>query len=406
MPSSYNRFRDVPADDLGAKTRDVLLDAVAKSRRWLELPDAGRLLVPLAAVVANMGTSDPLWLLEVAASSSGKTEALGPLARLPYVHPVGSLTEAALLSGTPKKEKAEGSTGGLLRQVGDFGIILARDFSAILAMRQEPRAAVLAALREVYDGHWTRAVGTDGGKLLSWSGKCGFIGAVTPSIDRHHAVMGTLGERFLLYRPSTAPRPDLGRRRIANAGAEAEMRGELGDAVAAVLDAATIQAPTFSDDEKDRLVLLSTYIAAARTGVDRDGYRHEVEAMPEPEAPGRLIVALANLATGLRGIGADEDDVWRLTTEVAWGCVPEMRRRLLHVLRRGSGGRLNELAEASGVPRTSAERALDDLRLLGLVTSSRVVGDERSVRFYALNEGGDAWPNEPETYMAHMNPNS
>jgi hypothetical protein len=37
------------------------------------------------------------------------------------------LTEAALLSGIAKKEHENGATGGLLRQIGDFGIILVKD---------------------------------------------------------------------------------------------------------------------------------------------------------------------------------------------------------------------------------------------------------------------------------------
>ena len=67
-------------------------------------------------------------------------------------------------------------------------------------MHRDKRQGVLAALREIYDGGWVRCLATDGGLTLSWEGKLGLLGGCTEVIDRHHAVMNTLGERFLLFR--------------------------------------------------------------------------------------------------------------------------------------------------------------------------------------------------------------
>src|SRR5690606_15082286 len=120
------------------------------------------------------------------------------------VYHAATLTPAALLSGTPNKEKAADSRGGLLRQVGDFGILVCKDFGSVLSMRPDSRAEVLAALREIYDGSWTRHVGTDGGKILTWAGKLGLVFGVTPALDSHHAVIGAMGERFVLCRVPAA----------------------------------------------------------------------------------------------------------------------------------------------------------------------------------------------------------
>ena len=54
-------------------------------------------------------------------------------------------------------------------------------------MHTETRAEVLAALREIYDGAWTRHVGTDGGRTLAWKGKVGLLFAATGVIDSHYA---------------------------------------------------------------------------------------------------------------------------------------------------------------------------------------------------------------------------
>ena len=63
---------------------------------------------------------------------------------------------------------------------------------------------MLDALREIYDGKWVRHLGTDGGKTLNWEGKLGLIFGCTEAYDSHYAVIGALGDQFLLYRLPTS----------------------------------------------------------------------------------------------------------------------------------------------------------------------------------------------------------
>src|SRR4029453_9457095 len=72
-------------------------------------------------------------------------------------------SEGALLSGSSSKQRSKIATGGLLRVIGERGVVVVKDF---LSMSRETRAFVLAALREVHDGYWVRNVGTDGGQRL------------------------------------------------------------------------------------------------------------------------------------------------------------------------------------------------------------------------------------------------
>jgi hypothetical protein len=188
-----------PTSRQGEAVTLTLAEAIAVFRRWLWLPDTDALLAALGAVVANRRDGDPVWVLVVAPPGTGKTEAIQPLAGLDDVWPTATLTEAALLSGTPRRE-AKGAKGGLLKEIGDFGIILCKDFGSVLSMNRDSRALVLAALREIYDGSWTRRVGTDGGRELSWSGKVGLVAGCTPVIDSHYAVLGAMGDRMAFYR--------------------------------------------------------------------------------------------------------------------------------------------------------------------------------------------------------------
>ncbi len=79
----------------------------------------------------------PVWVIYVAGSSRGKTEMLVPLDGLPGVRVTGSLTVAALLSGTSRKDRAKTATGGLLRELGDEGILVVKDLGAILTLRHD-----------------------------------------------------------------------------------------------------------------------------------------------------------------------------------------------------------------------------------------------------------------------------
>ena len=192
--------------------------------KWLHMPDMSALHVVLGTIAANLRAGDPIWALLVGPPGGGKTEILQALSSLENVHPTATLTEAALLSGTPKREKAKDASGGLLRAVGDFGIIVCKDFGSILSMHRDARGQALAALREIYDGSWTRHVGTDGGRTLSWAGKVGLVAGCTPTVDRHHAVMSAMGERFVLFRLPALDDAQQMRQSLGHAGRENTMR--------------------------------------------------------------------------------------------------------------------------------------------------------------------------------------
>ena len=114
--------------------RGVTLDeARAVFRSWLHLPDTGPLDVVLAASPRTGSTATPSGSLLV--GPPGRRQERDPQRRLRPrdTHPPATLTEASLLSGTPKREKAAEAKGGLLREIGDCGIIVCKDFGSVLS---------------------------------------------------------------------------------------------------------------------------------------------------------------------------------------------------------------------------------------------------------------------------------
>jgi energy-coupling factor transporter ATP-binding protein EcfA2 len=340
-------------------------------QKWLHLPDTGSLDAVLAAVIANRLDGDPVWLLLVGPPGGGKSEILNAIVGLEDAHPTGTLTEASLLSGTPKKEAA-GAKGGLLHVIGDYGIIVAKDFGSVLNMNRDARAQLLAALREVYDGSWTRHVGSDGGRTLSWTGKVGFVGGVTPTIDRHHAVMGAMGERFVLYRlPEVDPNVQA-RESLGHAGRERQMRKDLAVSVHSLLNEVAERKPRArTEDEIVQLITLATLVAKARSAVERDGYSRDIELVPAPEAPTRIIVMLARILDGLDVLGSTREESWALVTKIALDCVPALRLSALFTLAERGRTDTTDVALAVRYPGITTRRALEDLNAHGLVNMER-----------------------------------
>jgi hypothetical protein len=337
-------------------------------QRWLYLPDPGIVHVVLGAVAANLLDGDPVWLVIVGAPGSGKSETLQATAGLPDVHPAATLTEPALLSGTSKKEQASDAKGGLLRAVGNFGFILCKDFGSALNMQRDARAAVLAALREVYDGSWTRHVGTDGGKTLHWSGKVGLLAGCTQTIDRHHAVMGAMGERFVLYRLPAGDADEQAHRSLAHAGQETRMRRELADAVTGLfVGGLPAVAPELTADQRARMVTLATLAVRARSAVERDSYSREVELVPDAESPTRLVKVLARLLAGIHATGADPATAWRIVTKCALDSIPALRLAVIAHLHTTGEQSTTTIAQAVRHPTQTTRRALEDLAAHSLV---------------------------------------
>lgn len=379
---------------------EALTNLAATFQKWLELPDPTPVYVVLGAVVANLLPGDPVWLGLVAPPSSAKTELLNATSLLPYVVAAATLTPAALLSGTPKREIVAGAKGGLLRQTGEFGILILKDFGSMLSMRPDTKAEVLAALREIYDGTWTRRLGVDGGRILAWTGKLGLIFGTTEAYDDHHAVIGSLGDRFLLYRLGAPGNGQL-RKALDHTGASTKiMRDELATAVAGLLSDLPLQPPRLSEDEFQRLDAVVALTVRLRAHVNRDRYSREIESVHGAEGSARIGLCLERLFAGLCVIGLDRGEALRIVITVARHSVPPARCRAFDLLS-STAQATRVIASDLKLPTTTTRRVLEDLAAQGLAVRKRgmVVEDnseEAGQGTEAEKKGGpDLWSVHP-----------
>lgn len=372
--------------------------ALAKTRetftRWLgEEYDFDALCLVLAAAAVDRLDGDPLWALVVSGSGNAKTETVQALAGAGALVTSTITSEGALLSATPKKETAADATGGLLRKIGDHGVMVIKDVTSILSMPRETRSAVLGALREVYDGRWSRNVGTDGGRTLDWSGRLALVGAVTTAWDTHHGVVAAMGDRFVLLRmDSSVGRQIAGRRAIGNTGHEEQMRRELAESVRVTLDAMQPVDP-LSEDETARLLAAADLVTLARTAVETD-QRGEVLWGHAPEMPTRFAKQLAQVVRGGVAVGMDRDDALRLAIRCARDSVPPLRLAVIDDVAANPGMcSTAQVRKRIGKPRVTVDRTLQALHMLGVVECDEEeiewAGKPGTRWYYRLAEGID-----------------
>jgi hypothetical protein len=379
-----------------------LAEVIQTFERWLHLPDPGAVQVVLAAIAGNRTDGDPLWLMVIGPPGCGKTEVLQSTAKLPGMYPTGVLTEAALLSGTAARDRDRGAKGGLLRQIGTHGTILCKDFGSVLSMHRDARTPLLAGLREIYDGEWTRRLGVEGGRTLTWRGRVGLLGGCTPAIDSHHGVLSIMGERFLFYRVETPDAIQQAGRALAHGGREVQMRRELVAAVNGLFDKLIVPPiqEVLDDAARSRIVRLAAFAARCRSAVERDGYSREITLIPGAEAPGRLALCLGRLLAGLVGVGVDEATLWRLVTKVAVDCMPMLRRQVLaHLYSHRAAADTSTVAVMIHYPTGTTRRGLEDLAAYGVVSrESRGSGNADLWRLssWAFNELQAIEPTFPE----------
>lgn len=383
-----------PPGDVACVSTCALEETHATFRRWLgEDYDLEALDAVLATAAAERLAGDPLWLLVISGSGNAKTETVQALASVGALVVSTISSEGAFLSGTPAKQKAKDATGGLLRQLGESGLLVIKDVTSILSMNRDTRATVLAAIREIHDGNWVRYLGTDGGRTLAWRGRIGIIGATTTAWDRAHDVIASMGDRFLVVRMDSAGpgRLGAGRQSRRNVGHEHKMRDELAAVVAGVLAGADLgSADDVDDDEAEALLAAADLVTLARTGVDYD-YRGDVIDAHAPEMPTRFMKQLVQLVRGSVAIGMNRTDALRLAIRCARDSMPPLRLAILDDVAEHPASTATEVRRRLDNPRATVDRQLQSLHILGVLCcdESERDGGKGITWRYTLEPGTD-----------------
>ena len=361
-------------------------------KRWLgDGYDQDALIAVLAAAAVERLDGDPLWLLVVSGSGNAKTETVQALTGAGAVLTSSIASEGALLSGTAKKERAKDATGGLLRQMGERGVLVIKDVTTILAMSGDARDKVLSGLREVYDGKWFRDIGVDGGRRLTWEGRLVVVGAVTTAWDTHQSVIAMMGDRFVLIRMDSngkRSRVSAGRQAIGNTGSEIQMRQELSDAAGGVIAGMSHDTIEMTDQERDALLDAADLVTRARTSVEMDRGGNITDSHA-PEMPTRFAKQLWQVVRGAVAIGVSRQDALRLAIRCARDSMPPLRLAIIDDLAKKPDSSPSDVRRRLNKPWHTVDRQLQSLYMLEVLGCDEVpYGDQGKNRWlYSLADG-------------------
>ncbi len=334
-------------------------------RKHLHISDPTLLEVVLGVAATIHLPGDPLWMIVVDASGSGKTEYLRVLLDHPEAIFISTLTTSSLISGFEDETHADQS---LLPKLNGKLLVI-KDLTPILTANSDRRMELLGQLRDAYDGQSARAFGVGG--IKEYRSIFALLAGCTPVIEQHSAAMQPLGERFLRFQPKPGKLTDKIERALQNANQEPNIRHELAEAAQGVLAGASKRPPKLCRRAHGLLVGLSNLLAVARTEVPRNGYTKEITAIPLPEVGGRVGKQLLRLMQGVamihrrRSIGPHE---FSIAQRVAFDCLPSKRRCILRALHNVKDGiAADDLAKQLRLPKATVKLAIQDMELLGLV---------------------------------------
>jgi len=339
---------------------------------WFFIEDDRVVDVIMAVYIANQFKADPVWLILIAPPSNTKTELLRSFEGHQKAFFLSNLTPSTLVSGISTKKNPEPS---LLPKLNDKMLIL-KDLTTILSMRSENRQEILAQFREIYDGQYSKSFGT--GKIFNWTGRVGLIAACTPVYDSHYSVIGSMGERFLLYRTEEMDGIKMGLQAQKIVGKEDKMRAEIREAVHKFInqfDGLKDAKLEKNEETNNMIVALSCFCAYARCPVERDYRNQQIKYLPVPEGTPRLVKQLMQVGFGLaivNGKSSIDLEIYETIKKIGRDLIPAQRLKILKYLwearaftSKGGWEKTKEISKSINMPTATTRLNLEDLMVVG-----------------------------------------
>jgi len=309
--------------------------------------DPGILKLIMSVVIGNKLPVDPIWLMMVAASSGGKSELMLTLDKIgESIIPISDLTTNTFASG----QKKTGKETSLLHKMKPGSVLVFKDFTSILAKNRESKGEIMAQLREIFDGKYTKRTGT--GDDVIWNGKVGALAGSTETVYQYNEDFSAMGDRFIMYSIHLPDRMEVARKAIKNIEDMKEKRLHLQDCVKEYIEyVLKNMKPTslnLSEEAENDILRVADFCTAVRSGIvmdERD--RSLVRFVPSTETPTRVVQQLYSIAKALATMNAVENsdekghlkyEDTQIVYKIAFDSIPIMRRMALTALAKYRGG--------------------------------------------------------------------
>lgn len=359
-----------------------LKDVYGEFKKWLYLDTTDAIDIMLATAVSQQIDGEPLWLFLVGPPGSAKTETLNSLSWVPNAYMTSSVTPHSLISGA---NWSKGEDPSLIPRLHGKVMVI-KDFTSILAMRDTEKDEIFGILRDAYDGKCGKEFGN--GVIRSYESRFTILAAVTPSIYALSSSHTALGERFLKFGIGDnlvhRSEEQIIERAINNINQETTMRDDLADVINSFLSrrlrvekVTPDRLPHLNNGYQQRIIALARFGARMRGTVTRDTYRNDIiTSRPSAEVGSRLGKQLAKLCQALalvrhrHTINADD---YRLAKKVMLDTIPQrtediLRTMLIECPTPDVTLTAGDVANKTRYPIATVSRIMQDLNVLDIVT--------------------------------------
>lgn len=331
----------------------------------------------IATILANLMEGDPVWILLVGPPSVGKTEMIRSVENSVSTYFINRISPNTLTSGYTKTEYSD-----VITRIVKSTTFCVTDFGSFLSFHPADMPKVMQQFRDIYDGKIHTEYGN--GKIVDWSGKVGFLGGITPEIERHTGFIGRLGDRFLYYRMAI---PDDKRAEIAIRALDDNVHEEqlrkriqhiasrfIDNLVLHIKDADKVEIPAYI---RTKIANACDLFSRARTPIARmHDMEKTIEYKPEYEFVGRVARAFKVLIKAIayvRGKRTVDMEDYRVILAICHGSIPSLRLEFLREAYRYycenpyAGIVTSKFSEKIGKDSGTARFHLKNLLALGLV---------------------------------------
>jgi hypothetical protein len=338
----------------------------------------------IAVTIGIYTSGEPIWLMIVGGSSSGKSEIIQMLGDVNFVYPISNMTENTFLSGM---RSVDGKETSLLKRIGKKGVIVMKDYTSILAMRSEKRDIISSQMREIYDGHIVKETGN--GLNPEWRGKINFIGGVTDSIYSSEGESAGMGRRSIMYCLPQQNRKNTLLKSVQNTNDADEKRTKIRLMVAEYIKECRNTMPSILPPINlklsEELMELADFSTHARSPTERD-YKGLLNLVHEAEMPMRVSQQLHLIAQILNFMYPEglSENVKNGITKIAFDNIPKLRKTALMILAKHRRVTSKGMAHETDYPTEVARMWLEDLNVLKIV--ERSVGSNKMDMFRIHDE--------------------
>jgi len=331
---SGNGSEEAKTEPVSDQSPCDILELLRTFKKWLHIEEDYNVIAPTCAAIANFCPGDPDIIGLIQPSGSIKTEFIRSLGQSEnqYVYPLSSLTEHTLVSGHKDSRDLVPLLNGRM--------ICIKDFTTILAKKEDVRSQIFADLRELTDGYIGKEFG-NGIKKEYQNIHSSILFASTNAIERYYTMYSNLGQRLIFLRPRNDPKAAR-ERSFQNRGKQDEMRAELHQVMMRFLNTIIPKIkdglPETPEDLIESMGELYDFLAIVRTPIHHDYKTGEIDELPEPEFPTRISNTIGRLIEVHALVHGREEVTGEDTAfgeRIILDNIPTMRWKLLDALSDG-----------------------------------------------------------------------